>query len=1036
MYNKADFKNGFVQLEKEILSFWTQNGIIKKSFAANPDGEYFAFYDGPPTANGKPHTGHVETRAIKDIIPRYKVMKGYKVLRKAGWDTHGLPVELEVEKALGITGKAQIENYGVEKFIKKCKDSVFKYVGMWREMSEKIGFWLDMDDPYVTYHNSYIESVWWSLKQMWDKGYVYKGHKIMPYCPRCGTSLSSHEVAQGYKEISDKTLVAKFKAVGQRNLYILAWTTTPWTLPSNIALAVNRKYDYVEVAQDDERYILAKGCLSVLKGDYEILREFPGEALLGAKYEQLLPFVRPEGRAFEVIHGDFVTLGEGTGVVHIAPSYGEDDNIVCKQNGMANLHLVSAEGKFVSEVAPYAGIPVRNANRLIIADMKRDGKVYRSDSHVHSYPHCWRCDTPLLYYPKDSWFISSTKYRDLMVKNNRKINWYPDNIKDGRFGKFLEGVIDWAISRERYWGTPLPIWECSCGYRDMIGSVAQLREMGGEFPEDLELHKPYIDAVSPDCPECGGKGSMKRVSEVIDCWYDSGSMPFAQFHYPFENQDLFEKNFPAGFISEAIDQTRGWFYSLHNISNAVFERNCFENCIVMGHVQDIYGKKMSKHLGNIIEPNELLDSVGADATRWFFYISSALWAPKRLSAADVSEYQRKFLLTLSNVYSFYVLYADLDSFDALKYKDFVSENVMDRWIISKLNTVIAEVDAHLDGYRITQAANALQDFVDDLSNWYVRRNRARFWQPELNADKIGAFTTLYRALVAISKISAPFVPFISEAIYRSLVISLDPSAEESVHLCRWPESDPSLLDKKLEEEMALAYAIVKLGRSARSQANIKNRQPLSGMLVSAASLPDYYSDIIKDELNIKTLTFGADLAEYVNFDVKPNLPVLGKAYGRYIPAIRKELAAHKQMELAQKINSGGELVIKQGGAEIILNKDNLLVQMNGLSGYAFAAEGANGVVLDATVTQELKNEGYIREILSKIQNMRKDSGFEVSDNIKIYFAGNSRLEELIKSREEYISGETLALGIIFDVQRDYSKAKINDESLDIALERL
>ena len=839
MYKKVELPQGFVGMEKEIANLWTARNVIKKNFDMNQDGEYFTFYDGPPTANGKPHIGHILTRVMKDIIPRYKVMKGYKVIRKAGWDTHGLPVELEIEKKLGISGKEQIEEYGVEKFVKECKESVFTYVSMWEKMTEQIGYWVDMENPYVTYHNPYIESVWWALKQMWDKGLLYEGHKVMPYCPRCGTALSSHEVAQGYKDVKDLTAIAKFKVADEDNKYILAWTTTPWTLPSNLALCINKAYTYIEAKVNDEILILAKDLApKVLGEDFEIVREFQGTELLGTKYEQLMPFGKVEGKAFEVIHGDYVTLSDGTGVVHIAPAYGEDDSLVAKANGITFINLVDKEGKFVEEVTPWAGKFVKKCDESICKWLEENNKLFKAEKHLHSYPHCWRCDTPLLYYPKESWFVAMTTLRDKLIENNNKINWYPDNIRTGRFGKFLENVIDWGISRDRYWGTPLPIWECECGHKECIGSIEELKNKGINVPEDIELHKPYIDAVHLNCPECGKE--MERVKEVIDCWFDSGSMPFAQLHYPFENKELFEQNYPAQFISEAVDQTRGWFYTLLAISTAVFDRNPFENCIVLGHVLDKKGLKMSKSKGNVVDPFEVLGSEGADATRWHFYTASAPWLPTRFSTDDVSEAGRKFLSTLWNVYSFYVLYADLDKFNPTEYADFVSDNVMDKWIMSKLNTLVKDVDAKLNSYDITNAALAIEDFTDELSNWYVRRNRARYWSETLTDDKIGAYVTLYRVLTTLVKVAAPFVPFITEEIYQNLVVNLDPQAEESVHLCLWPEVDEKAIDKNLEAEMDLAYKIVKLGRSARNGANIKNRQPLSKMLVSTDSLPAYY----------------------------------------------------------------------------------------------------------------------------------------------------------------------------------------------------
>ena len=1034
MYKKVELPNGFVGMESEIANLWKAINVIKKNFDMNPDGEYFTFYDGPPTANGKPHVGHILTRVMKDIIPRYKVMKGYKVIRKAGWDTHGLPVELEIEKKLGISGKEQIEEYGVEKFVKECKDSVFTYVSMWEKMTNQIGYWVDMENPYVTYHNPYIESVWWALKQMWDKGLLYEGHKVMPYCPRCGTALSSHEVAQGYKDVKDLTCIAKFKVVGEENKYILAWTTTPWTLPSNLALCVNKAYTYIEAKVNDEVYILAKDLADkVLGEDYEVIKEFKGTELLGVKYEQLMPFAKVEGKAFEVIHGDYVTLTDGTGIVHIAPAYGEDDSLVAKANGITFVNLVDKEGKFVDEVSPWAGKFVKKCDESICKWLEENNKLFKSERHMHSYPHCWRCDTPLLYYPKESWFVAMTKLRDKLLENNNKINWYPDNIRTGRFGKFLENVIDWGISRDRYWGTPLPIWECECGHKECIGSIAELKEKGINVPEDIELHKPYIDNVKLKCPHCGKE--MTRTKEVIDCWFDSGSMPFAQLHYPFENKELFEANYPAQFISEAVDQTRGWFYTLLAISTAIFDKNPFENCIVLGHVLDKKGLKMSKSKGNVVDPFEVIETQGADATRWHFYTASAPWLPTRFSTEDVGESQRKFLGTLWNVYSFYVLYAEIDKFNPLDYKDFVSENVMDKWIMSKLNTLVKTVDEKLNAYDITSAALLIEDFTDELSNWYVRRNRSRYWAQNLTDDKIGAYVTLYRVLVTLCKVAAPFVPFITEEIYQNLVVNLDKDAIESIHLCTWPTVDEKAINKELEKEMDLAYTIVKLGRSARNGANIKNRQPLSEMLVSVTSLPDYYGDIIKDELNIKKIQFGADLSEHVNFEIKPNLPVLGKAYGKMIPAIRKEVAAKNQMELAQKIKNGNVEVINVDGTEIELNSENLLVTMQGLDGFAFAGEGEIGVVLDTHISDELREEGHVREITSKIQNMRKEKGFEVADKINLYVAENDKLIDIINKYADTIKKETLTVEIICNnADRDYTDTTINGETLKLDVE--
>ena len=1045
MYKKVELKNGFVGMEQDVAKMWKEKDIVKKNFNMNEGKRYFTFYDGPPTANGKPHVGHIETRVMKDIIPRYKVMKGYKVIRKAGWDTHGLPVELEIEKKLGISGKEQIEEYGIEKFVKECKDSVFTYVHMWEEMTNKVGYWVDMENPYVTYHNNYIESVWWALKQMWDKGLLYEGHKVMPYCPRCGTALSSHEVAQGYKDVKDLTCIAKFKVKDEENKYILAWTTTPWTLPSNLALCVNKAYTYAEVnvkvSKEDEEekyetYILAKDLIpTVLKDmEYEIVKEFKGEELLGLKYERLIDFGKVEGKAFEVIHGDYVTLTDGTGIVHIAPAYGEDDSLVSKQNGITFINLVDKEGKFVDEVTPWTGRFVRDCNDDIVRYLKEENKLFSSEKHLHSYPHCWRCDTPLLYYPKESWFVAMSKLRDELVANNNKVNWYPDTIRTGRFGNFLENVIDWGISRDRYWGTPLPIWNCECGHKECIGSIEELKQKGIDVPEDIELHKPYIDNVYLKCPKCGKE--MKRAKEVIDCWFDSGSMPFAQWHYPFENQEMFDNNFPAGFISEAIDQTRGWFYTLTAIGTALFGRTPFENCIVLGHVLDEKGQKMSKSKGNGVDPMLLLDQVGADATRWHFYTVSAPWLPTRLGLNNVQETQRGFLSTLWNVYSFYVLYANIDNFNPKEYDSVEITNVMDKWIISKLNTLVKEVDEKLEKYDITTAALLIDSFTDELSNWYVRRNRSRFWASGMEQDKIAAYKTLYEVLVTLVKVAAPFVPFMTEEIYQNLVRSIDESEQESVHLCLWPDYDESKVDSKLEEEMDLAYTLVKLGRSARNEANIKNRQPLSKALISVTSLPEYYGDVVKEELNIKEVKLGADLSEYVHFEIKPNLPVLGKEYGKLIPRIKQEIANKNQMELAQKIKNGDVEYIQIDDVTIELNQDNLLVTMQGKEGFAFAGEGEIGVILDTNLTEELKEEGFVREVISKVQNLRKDSGFEVEDKITLFVSDNELLLDVIKKNQNKISKIVLANEILYNFDNDdYQEFSINGEKLKIAVRK-
>ena len=1042
MYKKVELKDGFVGMEHEIADVWKEKNIIKKNFDMNKGKRYFTFYDGPPTANGMPHAGHIITRVMKDIIPRYKVMKGYRVIRKAGWDTHGLPVELEIEKKLGISGKEQIEEYGVEKFVKECKASVFKYVHEWEEMTNKVGYWVDMEHPYVTYHNEYIESVWWALKEMWNKGLLYEGHKVMPYCPRCGTALSSHEVAQGYKDVKDLTCIAKFK-LKDEDKYVLAWTTTPWTLPSNLALCINKAYDYcdVKVKIDEDKYevyILAKDLVdTVLKDkEHEVLNVYKGSELLGKEYEQLMPFAKVDGKAFVIIHGDYVSLSDGTGIVHIAPAYGEDDSLVSKQNGIAFVNLVDKEGKFVDDVEPWKGRFVRDCDVDICKWLEDENKLFAKERHVHSYPHCWRCDTPLLYYPKESWFVAMSKLRDNLVENNDKVNWYPENIKKGRFGNFLENVIDWGISRDRYWGTPLPIWTCedeSCGHRECIGSIAELKEKGIDVPKDIELHKPYIDNVYLKCPKCGKK--MKRAKEVIDCWFDSGSMPFAQWHYPFENQEMFKNNFPAQYISEAIDQTRGWFYTLTAVGTALFNKIPFENCIVLGHVLDGKGQKMSKSKKNGVDPLVLLNTVGADATRWYFYTGSAPWISSRLSIENVQESQRGFLSTLWNVYSFYVLYAQIDNFNPLDYKEFKSENVMDKWIISKLNTLVKTVDEKLDKYDITGAGYLIEDFTDELSNWYVRRNRERFWAQDLTDEKIGAYVTLYRVLTTLIKVAAPFVPFITDEIYQNLVYGLDNSAPESVHLCYWPEVNDKEVDLKLEKEMDLAYKIVKLGRSARNSENIKNRQPLSKMLISVDTLPEYYGNIVKDELNVKEVVLGADMSEYVNFEIKPNLPVLGKEYGRLIPKIKEELSKMNQMDLANKVKAGKVETIFIDDTEIALDSNNLLITMQGKEGYAFAGEGEVGVVLDTTITPELKEEGYLREILSKVQNMRKDKGFEVLDKINLYVSGNDMLEEVVKKYTDEIKRETLALNIEYNKERDtYTDTNINGEHMNLDVE--
>lgn len=1031
MYKKVDPSVSMNEIDKNILDFWEKNNIVSKNFGLNEDGEYFSFYDGPPTANGKPHIGHVITRVIKDIIPRYKVMKGYKVLRKAGWDTHGLPVELEIEKKLKISGKKEIEEFGVSKFVNECKDNVFKYVEMWEEMSKKIGYWVDMENPYVTYHNNYIESVWWAFKKMWEKDLLYKGHKILPYCSRCGTGLSSHEVAQGYKDVKDNTVVVKFKVKGFENKYILAWTTTPWTLPSNTALAINKSYTYIEVKVEDEIFILAEDLIKVL-GDiqYEILKEFKGEEILNLEYEQLFSYIKPEGKGFYVVHGDYVTLSDGTGIVHIAPAFGEDDNKLGKKYNLPFINPVDLQGKFIDEITDFKGMFVKDCDLKIIKLLEDKNSLFKSEKYTHSYPHCWRCDTPLLYYPKDSWYVKTTAIRENLLKNNNKVSWYPDNIRTGRFGKFLENVIDWSISRDRYWGTPLPIWECKCSHRECIGSISELKEKGINVPEDIELHKPFIDNVKLKCEKCGGE--MERTKEVVDCWFDSGSMPFAQYHYPFENKELFEKNFPAQFISEAVDQTRGWFYTLMAISTAIFDKSPFENCIVLGHVLDKHGKKMSKHLGNVVDPNEVIDSLGADAVRWHFYTSSYPWLPSRFSEDDVKEVHRRFLSTYWNVYSFYVLYANLDKFDPSKYRDFKIVSIMDKWILSKLNTLIKEVDSLLESYKITNAAFKIETFVDELSNWYVRRNRSRYWIGGVDEDKISAFMTLYTVLVDLSKLLSPFVPFVTEEIYQNLVVNIDKNSPESIHLCKFPICNENLINKDLENHMDLAYKIVKLGRSARNNANIKNRQPLYKILVSGENLEIYYHSIIKEELNVKEIEFNADISKYVNFDIKPNLPIIGKAYGKHIPTIRKFLNESDQMDLALKLNKCESVELNLGEDSILLSKENLLINMNGLEGYAFSGEGSIGVILDTSIDETLKEEGFVREIISKIQNLRKEKCFEVSDKIRIYIKNSESLINVIEKYKDNIKKETLTVDILFEENNlNYIDLNINGETLTL-----
>ncbi len=1040
MYDKVLTNLDFVEREKEILSFWKDNKIFEKSIESRKDGEVFTFFDGPPTANGKPHIGHILTRVVKDIIPRYKTMKGYKVLRKAGWDTHGLPVELEIEKKLGISGKPQIEEYGVEPFIKQCKDSVFTYESLWRTMSDRVGFWADMDNPYVTYHNSYIESVWWALKQIWDKGLLYKGHKIVPYCPRCGTSLSSHEVAQGYKDVKDKSAYAKFLVKGTTNEFLLAWTTTPWTLPSNVALTVNADEYYVKVALNDEKYILAEALVSKVFGEEEtpeVIQKCKGIELKGLEYEPLFDYAKDivkDQKAYYVVCDSYVTLTDGTGIVHCAPAFGEDDARVGKDNNLPFVQLVNEEGKFLKEVTDWAGVFVKDADEDIIKKLKQENKLLKAENYEHSYPFCWRCDTPLLYYARDTWFIAMTKVRDMLVKNNNTVNWMPDNIKQGRFGNFLENVIDWGLSRERYWGTPLPIWECSCGHKEAIGSIEQLKSMSSDCPEDIELHKPYIDNVHLNCPKCSQK--MTRVTEVIDCWFDSGCMPFAQWHYPFENEEIFKQNFPADFISEAIDQTRGWFYTLMAISTLLFDKSPYKNVIVLGHVQDKDGKKMSKHTGNVVDPWTILDKQGADAVRWYFYTNSSPWLPNRFYEEAVNEGQRKFMGTLWNTYAFFVLYANIDNFDpnnyTLKYDKLPP---MDKWILSKLNSLVKFIDDGLENYKLTETSRAMSEFVDELSNWYVRRSRERFWGKDMPQDKINAYMTLYTVLVTLTKLSAPFTPFIAESIYQNLVCKVSKNEPESVHLCDFPTYDEKLIDKKLEEDMDTVLSIVVAGRSGRNTANIKNRQPIGNMFVkSNNTLDNMFIDIIKEELNIKNVEFKDDVSAFTSYSFKPQLRTLGKKYGKFVPAIGNYLKENDGIKLMNELKENGLIKFTIDNENIELSQDDVLIETAQMEGYVAESDKNITIVLDTNLTEELLEEGFVREIISKVQTMRKEAEFEVLDKITVYHNGNDNIANIICKNIEQIKEDVLATDIINGSNNGYSKEwNINGEKVTLTV---
>ena len=1020
MYKKAPTDLKFVEREREVEKFWRDNHIFEKSIEDRKDAPTYMFYDGPPTANGKPHIGHALTRVIKDMIPRYRTMKGYKVPRKAGWDTHGLPVEIEVEKELGINGKEQIEKYGVAPFIEKCKESVWKYKSMWEQFSNVIGFWADMDDPYVTYHNSYIESEWWALKQIWDKGLLYKGFKVVPYCPRCGTPLSSHEVAQGYKDVKERSAIVRFKKKDE-NIYFLAWTTTPWTLPSNVALCVNPDEEYSKVKQGDYTYILASALVeTVLKDDYTVLKNYKGKELEGIEYEPLWGGLNVKGKAWYVVCDNYVTLTDGTGIVHIAPAFGEDDSRIGRNYNLPFVQLVDAQGNLTKETK-WEGVFVKDADKLVLKDLEENGKLFDAPVFEHSYPHCWRCNTPLIYYARESWYIKMTAVKEDIIRNNNTINWIPESIGKGRFGDWLENIQDWAVSRNRYWGTPLNVWICECGHMHSIGSIEELKSMSKNCPEDIELHRPYIDAVTITCPECGKE--MKRTPEVLDAWFDSGSMPFAQHHYPFENKEKFEAQYPADFISEAVDQTRGWFYSLLAISTLIFNRAPYKNVIVMGHVQDEDGQKMSKSKGNAVDPMDALNKFGADAIRWYFYVNSAPWLPNRFHDKAVEEGQRKFLGTLWNTYAFYVLYADIDNFDPTKYSlEYDKLSVMDKWLLSKLNTLVKTVDEYLGNYKITETARALQSFTDDMSNWYVRRCRERFWAKGMEQDKINAYMTLYTALITLSKISAPMIPFMTEEIYQNLVRSVDKSAPESIHLTDFPKVNEEFIDKDLEVSMDEVLDIVVLGRAARNSANIKNRQPIGNMYVKAENvLSPFYVEIIEDELNVKAVEFKDDVEEFVSYSFKPQLKTVGPKYGKLLGKIKEALSnldGHKAM---QELNADGALNFDFDGEKVVLGREDLLIDTAKNDNFVTEADNKVTVVLDIRLDDALLEEGFVRELISKIQTMRKEAGFEVVDHIVLSQSGNDRIAEIIKKNEAVIKNDTLADEIVYNNVEGYTK---------------
>ena len=1039
MYKKVSTDMNFVEREKQVEKFWEDNQIFEKSMKVREGNPSYVFYDGPPTANGKPHIGHVETRVIKDMIPRYRTMKGYQVPRKAGWDTHGLPVELEVEKKLGLDGKDQIEKYGVEPFIEQCKESVWKYEGMWEDFSHTVGFWADMKNPYVTYHNDYIESEWWALKEIWKKGLLYEGHKIVPYCPRCGTPLSSHEVAQGYKDVKERSAVVRFKVKGE-DAYILAWTTTPWTLPSNVALCVNPDEDYVKVTSKGYPYYMAAALVDTVLGEgAEILEHYQGKDLEFKEYEPLFPYAEKRignKKAYYVVCDTYVTLTDGTGVVHIAPAFGEDDSKVGHRYDLPFVQLVNEKGEMTEET-PWAGTFCKKADMAVLQALEDKDLLFDAPLFEHSYPHCWRCDTPLIYYARETWFIRMTAVKEDLIRNNNTINWIPESIGKGRFGDWLENVQDWGLSRNRYWGTPLPVWQCECGHQDCIGSIEELKEKADNCPDDIELHRPYIDAVTIKCPKCGKE--MHRVPEVIDCWFDSGSMPFAQHHYPFENKETFEKQFPAQFISEAVDQTRGWFYSLLAISTLLFNKAPYENVIVLGLVQDENGQKMSKSKGNAVDPFDALQTYGADAIRWYFYTSSAPWLPSRFAGKTVVEGQRKFMGTLWNTYAFFVLYANIDNFDATKYSlEYDKLAVMDKWLLSRLESTVKAVDDNLANYRIPEAAKALQSFVDDMSNWYVRRSRERFWAKGMEQDKINAYMTLYTALVTVAKAAAPMIPFMTEDIYQNLVKSIDASAPESIHLCDFPEVHENWIDPKMEEDMADLLEIVVMGRAARNTANIKNRQPIGTMYVkSEFQLSEFYKEIIEDELNVKEVVFKDDIADFISYSFKPQMRTVGPKYGKLLNKIKTTLSELDGNKAMAELKSTGELKLDIDGQEIVLLEEDLLIDMAQMEGYVSESDHTITVVLDTNLTPELIEEGFVRELVSKIQTMRKEAGFEVMDKIRVYAKDNDKIVSIMKNHGDEIKSEVLAEEIVTGETKGYEKEwNINSEKVTMAVERI